>query len=219
MAEMDLIPAAYRQKLRIAELLRNFVLICAGVIVLIAAAKVGLGLLIQRAGPVRAQHLQLEATSRSQRERITALTAQRAKAELQERILASLRGDSDIVPLFVAIDKAITRSVWFLEMKFTREGALVKVKPEAVNTGYFIVVPKGAKDANPQAEEQAWRTEKHVEIKGIAADHTALAEFMRALDSQPGIDSVSLLNTGTRSYTTRQVVDFSIAATLSRDMK
>jgi Tfp pilus assembly protein PilN len=216
---MDLIPAAYRQRLRFDKLLRRFLLACVAVMVLIAAARAALGFLIEQEGPVHAQYLKLEATSRSQRERISALTAQKAKVELQGRILASLRGESDINPLFMAIDKAITRSVWFHEMKFARDGQLVSVKPEAVNTGYFIVVPKDPKAANPQAGDQAWRTEKHMEIRGIAADHTALTEFMKTLDSQPGLNGVRLLNTGTRSYTAMQVVEFSIAATLARDMK
>lgn len=216
---MDLIPAAYREKLRRKRQWRRFALVCAAVLGIAAAARAGIELLTQRAGPVYQRYLQLDAEAQQRRTAISTLQARVESAELRRRMLASLRGESDIAPLFKALDNAYHPSVWLLEMTFQREGALEVLKPGAVNTGYFIVVPKEAAASGAPGTDQAWRTRKHLEIRGLAADHGALTSFMKLLDGQPGFESVRLLQTGTRNYTTTQVVEFSLAATLQPEAK
>jgi hypothetical protein len=41
-------------------------------------------------------------------------------------------------------------------------------------------------------------------------NHSVLAEFMRKLGAEPNVADLRLIDTGTRSYTTMQVIDFNL---------
>jgi hypothetical protein len=110
-----------------------------------------------------------------------------------------------------AIDSAYAEGVWFDNLRFMRRssaGTLDNV-PAAVNTG-IIVVPEGAE--TPQSLE----INHGAEIIGHAVSHSMLAEFMRNLGGEPSVADLRLIDTGTRNYTSVQVVDFNLALQLSQ---
>ena len=80
--------------------------------------------------------------------------------------------------------------------------------PGSVNTG-IIVVPANAE--TPQSLE----VDHGAEIVGHAVNHSMLAEFMRKLGTQASVADLRLIDTGTRNYTTMQVVDFNLALQVS----
>jgi Tfp pilus assembly protein PilN len=153
---------------------------------------------------------QLEATAAQQRTEIDTLRVSKAQAEKQWQILQGLRGNPVTEALFKAVDLALPEGVWFQDFKFLREGQFVEMKPETKPSGYFIIVPKDAK--NPQAGEQAWRVQRHVEVHGQAVDQTALTQFIERLQTQNGISNVRLLNTTMREYGNKQAIEFNLIA-------
>jgi hypothetical protein len=59
--------------------------------------------------------------------------------------------------------------------------------------------------------ENASRTEQRAAVTGHALNHATLAEFMRKLETQPGIAELTLLDTSTRRYPHAVVIDFKLA--------
>jgi hypothetical protein len=207
MSEMDLVPRDYKQYLRVRGWLRKFLLVYA---VLIAASAGGRVALSLGTGSENARIGQLRASKRvtlNQLALIQNLQARQSKAEKRLEILAGLRGGPAAERMFVTIDRALGGDVWFHTWNFRRAGEIVEVKPQAVETGYFIVIPKNQK----QDQDKAWRLDTHMEIKGQARTHSALANFVKRLIEQPEIEDVRVLNTTLRQYTRAKVVDFDLA--------
>jgi hypothetical protein len=59
--------------------------------------------------------------------------------------------------------------------------------------------------------EKAPRTEQHAGVTGHAMNHATLADFMRRLETQPGVAQVTLLDTSARRYPTAVVIDFKLS--------
>lgn len=210
MADIDLIPLAYRETQRTKRWVKLFLMACLLIVLLALGARVILGRFTSDAEAPLAQLQQREAIATQQRAEIDLLRANKAQAEKQWQILQGLRGSPITEPLFKAIDASLPEGVWFQDFKFLREGQFVEVKPETKTSGYFIIVPKDIK--NPQAGEQAWRVQRHAEIHGQAVDQTALTQFIEKLQTQPGVGNVRLLNTSLREYGSKQAIEFNVVA-------
>jgi Tfp pilus assembly protein PilN len=212
MADIDLIPQAYRDSLRTRRTLRNYLLVCVLLLGVVAALRGTLYYFSDTLQPEIARLKTKEALSVQQLAQLDQLRATKQKAETQWQILQGLRGKPIIDQLFGAVDKALPGSLWFDDLKYMREGQFVDVKPETKNVGYFIVIPKDEK--NPAAGEQAWRVARHVEIHGQAADHKTLTGFIGNLSIQPGISNVKLMNTMPHEYGANQTTEFTVVATI-----
>ena len=207
MAEIDLIPSDYRHYLRMRSWLVTFAVVFGLVLVAVAGARF---VVAQRVGAETARIDELRATKQvtlNQLSLIQELHGRKGKAEERLQILGGLRGGPAAEKIFWTIDRALAGDIWFRSWSFRRAGELVEVEPQAVETGYFIIVPK---EAN-QSQDKAWRLQTHMEIKGQARDHTALAGFVKRLLLEPGIDDVRVINTSLRRYTTTELVDFELA--------
>jgi Tfp pilus assembly protein PilN len=207
MSEMNLIPSDYQQQLQVRGWVRKSLLVYAVLIAVIVGGKVTLSLGISgenaRIGTLRAS----KRVTLNQLAFIQNLHARKAEAEKRLEILAGLRGGPAAEEMFVTMDRALDRDVWFHTWSFRRAGEIVEVEPQTVGTGYFIVIPKSQK----QDQDKAWRLQTHMEIKGQARNHSALANFVKRLVGQPEIEDVRVLNTTLRRYTRSQVVDFDLA--------
>jgi 16S rRNA G527 N7-methylase RsmG len=53
-----------------------------------------------------------------------------------------------------------------------------------------------------------------MEIRAQAADHSALASFVRELVEQPEVEDVKVVNTRVHRYTSAQVVSFELAVVI-----
>lgn len=206
MAELDLIPTDYRELLRLrAWLLRIGVLAALGLMLLLVsrgALALGIRGEEREVARLRAEEA-LAIDRRGKLERLSA-TGERLQGRLD--LLSSLRGGVAARDMFVAVDRALDGRTWLLDWRFRRAGEWVDKPDEAVSTGYFLVVPQSG-----EQEERAWRLETHMEMKGQAFDHSALARFTRSLLEQPEVEDVRVLNTRMRSYTESDVVDFELA--------
>ncbi len=205
--DIDLIPADYRACLRSREWLRR---------IGFAYLALGLGLGLARAGVAWETHgrsrenARMEAVAAAAQERrahLEGLRQRRSELEKQLALLEGLRGGVEARRMLQAVDRALDENVWFVDWKFRRAGALVDREPNAVATGYFLVVPAGKKEEGPKA----WRMDTHMEIRARAVDHSSLANFVSRLVAQPEVESVRVLNTRVRPYLEAQAVEFELA--------
>ncbi len=207
MSDFDLIPTAYRQRLRVRSAVRAM-----GIAGVILVALVGIGRIgVNRMVDGREQKVERLRVARvevfDRKAQLEAFQEEKAELLRRQAILSGLRGGVEARRMFLVVDRALDGNVWFLSWTFRRAGELVDHEPEAVNAGYFIVVPSRTKNE----PEKAWRLEAHMEIHARALDHAALAEFVRRLVEQPEVRDVRVLRTRVHEYTAREIVDFELA--------
>ena len=206
MASMNLIPDDYRQGIGLRRMVRNFIAACIVVLCGIGAAKALFTYLIWRENVQVVRLEQQEQASQQTKNKTEEFRQQKQVTEQQLAALDELRGNDRVTLFLHAIDNAYSEGVWFDSLRFMRRsstGTLNNV-PGATNAG-IIVVPNGAE--TPQSLE----IEHGAEIIGHAINHSILAEFMRKLGTEPSVADLRLIDTGTRNYTTMQVVDFNLA--------
>ncbi len=208
MSEIDLIPADYRLQLRLKRHGTRFLVFFGCLVLVIAGSQWGLSRSLEAERAAIQQLKTGEMDLLQQKTRLEELRSEKADLTNRLQVLKALRGGPPAERIFVQIDRAIGREVWFTELKFIREGQVQEVEPQSGTPGYFVIV---SKDRNRDRSE-SWQTKTRIEIRGQALTHSALAEFVRRLQVQPGIADVYLLNTGSRSYTTSQVIDYQLAA-------
>jgi cell division protein FtsB len=205
MGNMDLIPEDYRQNLGMRRMLHNFIAACMMVVLVVGLAKALIAYLTWRENVQVVRLEQQEQVSQQTKSKTEEYRQQKQVTEQQLAALHELRG-SDRVTIFLhAIDHAYSEGVWFDNLRFMRlnsTGTLANL-PGAANAG-IIVVPNDAE--TPQSLE----INHSAEIIGHAMNHSVLAEFMRKLGAEPNVADLRLIDTGTRSYTTMQVIDFNL---------
>jgi len=206
MSEIDLIPAAYRARSRVAKLLRG-----AGVATLVVSLGVLAGTLMLKMQADQLEQdlerLQAEkAISTQQRAELETLNARKTELVQQLDLLAGLRGGAAAKQMFITIDRAAKPGrVWFTDWRFRRAGTKTDADPETVETGYFIVVKPGQ-----PTKKEAWMIETAMNINGEAMDHAALSDFVSSLVDQPEIQSVRVVSTETIKLLDRPLVRFSL---------
>ncbi len=210
MSDIDLIPGHYRRVQRLRRTLRKLAGAAAVLVVLVSGAKVGLVQGIQKKERELTRLKNVRSGLLSQMVRVKELEAKRARIDQQLSILSELRGGISAKQTLLAVDRALNAQVWFSSWTFYRAGQLVEEASTARNTGYFIVVPPESSDET----ETTWQLDTHMEIRGQAASHSALARFVRELVEQPEVEDVRIVNTRVRGSTGAQVASFELAVVL-----
>jgi cell division protein FtsB len=207
MSEIDLIPPRYRRR----KAVWRWALRGAAVYGFVALALIGARGALSRS--VQTEQSQLEqiqlerAQAESERARLDRLEAERTRLTQQLALLEGLRGGPAAKQIFTAVDSALDEQIWFRRWKFQRAGEVVENREKAGEAGYFTVLPRQA-EGEP---ERAWRVATHMEISGEAADHSALARFVRRLGERGEIESARILNTRAQQLGGAEFVEFELA--------
>jgi len=212
-ADVDLIPAEY-VKLQLTRRLTRRLLIASVSVALIVGAMfltLKLAASFERSNIARLDK-EKQVSSRTKAEadgyRQRKLLAEKQLAELDE-----LLGGDRLRLLLQAIDAAHNDSVWLDELRLLRRdpaAAVAIASPTGAAASALIVPPAQAVPGPGVAAAPPAGREQRVELIGHATNHTRVAEFMRALSSQPGIAEVRLLDTGLGSYNNTPVIDLTL---------
>ena len=210
---MDLIPASYRLYVTQVRICRKWgmafgllTVICLLIIVLFKNMN---STYVEEIAFLEKQ----KAISSHQRGILEGLQADYEQLSEKQNILLKLRGGVSANEMFVYFDMALdAKKVWFTSWEFSRAGGKTTEKPNAVNTGYFIVLPAGA---DSETEQQTWKIQTHMAIAGQAVDHEALSDFVRNLIKQKQIHDVRVLNTQRTKTAGHTVVDFNIVVVVN----
>lgn len=216
MAELDLIPDDYRNRLKQRAELRQFAVLFAILNIVVLASAGAFGQLSKQAS-VRIQELKSQsAITEQQQLRLETLSAQQKEYEQRWSLLRGLRAGAAVEDIFRIIDRAIVNDdIWFENWSFRRAGVVVDGEARGVETGYFVVVPA---DGQP-TETPEWQVETHMVLEGRALDHQALSTFVRALFEQPDIKDVSVQRTSQTNYANGRVVSFDLNIILNSDIE
>ncbi len=214
MHELDLIPDSYRQRLRVQKWLNIFIVSFITIIFIIAGLHVTVNSKLADLQS-KVQLLQKDKQlNLQQQQQFKLLQEQEKSLTARLKMINSLRGGPPVKQIFLAIDRVITPKIWFTKWQFFRANTVVPVNPEAVQTGYFIVIPD---ELNP-GPQQAWKMESHMEISGQALSYSILANFVKNLVQQPEIADVKLIKTNLRNHLDDQVVEFKMAVLVNNQV-
>ena len=212
MHEIDLFPDELRKKLLFLRWFKR----TGYSIVLLSIVLVGAFFLLNRVNEKIDQEIQLFQTQReitnANRKQLEQLNQQKKDLLQEQNLLTGLRSGASAEQMFVTIDRALPGpEVWITSWKFRRAGTPVKDTTETVNTGYFIVIPKGSK--NPK--EEIWKIETNMKLQGQAMDHVAMSKFVLNLTQQAEIENVRIMSTRLTRVNRVKVVDFSLDIVVS----
>jgi Tfp pilus assembly protein PilN len=207
MSEIDLVPVRYHRRRSLQRAATRLLLVCAVLLVAMASVR---ALLLHRIAVYdqEIEEIQEERAQVEQQERrIEGLTSERDMLAQRLAVLDGLRGGIEAKQLFRVIDDSLDSAVWFRRWSFRRAGEIVDEERQAVETGYFIVLPREA----PDQPRRTWQFHTHMEITAEAEDHSALAGFVRRLSQQSEIESARILNTKARKSAEAGGVEFDLA--------
>ncbi|MBT8103451.1 MAG: PilN domain-containing protein [Gammaproteobacteria bacterium] len=216
MADLDLIPQDYRNKLNQRAVIRQYLIVFAIVNVLVLASG-GLFAQLTQKATTRIQELTTEnAITEQQQTQLEQLATQQSEFEQRWSLLRGLRAGAAVEDIFRIIDRALTNDdLWFVNWSFRRAGVVVDGETRGIETGYFLIVPANERsDETPQ-----WQVETHMTLEGRALDHQALSTFVRSLFEQPDIKDVSVQKTSLTNYASGRVVSFDLTIVLNSDIE
>ncbi|MDH5631900.1 MAG: PilN domain-containing protein [Gammaproteobacteria bacterium] len=214
MASIDLIPVEYRQRLDRIKWLRLLGMSVSILALVEFAAHAGISYQISGLKRDIKDLQRKQAITAQQRTELNDLQQKRDDYQQQLDLLKGLRGGTEAAHMLVSVDKALQgNDVWFDQWEFQRSGEAVKENEKAVNTGYFVVIPKQGN----QASQEGWLINSHMTIRGQARDHAALSEFVRRLIDQQAISEVRIVRTEQRKFRSMAVVDFDLAVVVGQD--
>jgi len=208
MSELDLIPADYAREQRLRRRLRWAMAVFASLACLVVLTRSVLGVLV---ADEREQVSRLQAKKllwQQSKAKTEEYTSQVVATEKQLTALDELRGRDHLRLFLEALDAAYVEKVWFDEIKYYRRETLPRLGEGSA---------AGARTANAAGAQKsavapaAQRMEQRAGMTGHAMNHVTLAEFMRKLETQPGLAEVSLLDTSPRQYLHALVIDFKLA--------
>lgn len=216
MHELDLIPASYKERLKIKRWCRQFGFAFTCALVILFSLK----LTIARKTSALTSKIEVlqkdKQTNIEHQQKYNELVTNEAKLSKELEILNGLRGGPSAKQVLLAVDRVMQDDVWFTKWSYNRAGEITPVQPATVQTGYFIVLPQ---EANGSPNQQAWKLNTHMEINGQALSHSSLSGFIRNLIKQPEIEDVKVVNTSLRSYISSQVIEFNLVVVINNQFK
>lgn len=216
MHELDLIPASYRERLKIKRWCHQFVLVLAGLLIVMFSLKFAI---INKTTALNSRITVLQKDKQAsieQQQKYNELVSQEVKLKSQLEVLNGLRGGPSAQQILLAVDRVMQSDIWFAQWSFIRAGEITQVQPSTVQSGYFIILPP---ETSTSPNQQSWKLDTHMEISGQALDHSSLYGFISNLIKQPEIDDVKVVNTSLRSYTSSQVVEFKLVVIINNRFK
>ena len=201
--DIDLIPTDYRARLWRLRWLKG----CGTVLGGIATATViiyGALSVLEQVASSQLDTLQQRRDITSQQQTfIQQLSGEKEELERQWTLLNDLKRGTDAEGIFRALDRAfIDDSIWFDEWEFNRRGVPVT---NDTRQQHGVLIP------SPGSSNQMRLIETHMNIRGEALDHVALADFVRRLLAQPEIADVKVRRTSRRQVRQARIIAFDLA--------
>lgn len=199
MADIELIPRDYLALRRLRRWLQRFGVGLAVLLLLAGGTRAWLG---WRLGSERPQVEALRQSALAAGERLTRLTALRARklgADAHLAALQEMRDPAGWDRIVHAIDAAYQPPVWLEGLTYARDVEFASPASAAA-----------AAPAAPAASAGRPVLSRRFDLQGHALAHAAVTDFMRALGGQPGIEGLRLGETRLRREAGGDVVDFQL---------
>jgi hypothetical protein len=213
MAEIDLIPSDYRNRVVIFDWLRRLIVALVVFMLLGVVIYVVLEVANKRLGEDVESLQNRQKSIAMDRDALREISEKRDHFQRQWEMLKNLRDSKAAEKMFVIVDRAISAGdVWFLSWEFQRSDTFVEFLPDSPGEDYFVVL-SGNKD---DGTGEALQINTHMTIKGQASDHSALSKFVRRLYEQPEVKDVRILNTSLMNAA--KVVNFDMIVTVNSEL-
>ncbi|MEE8041703.1 MAG: hypothetical protein V3T15_02780 [Pseudomonadales bacterium] len=202
--DIDLIPTDYRARLWRLRWLKGCGTVIGGIVTATVISYAALSVLEQVASSQLDTLQQRRDITSQQQTFIQQLSREKEELERQWTLLNDLKRGTDAEGIFRALDRAfIDDSIWFDEWEFNRRGVPVT---NDTRQQHGVLIPSPGSKSN-----QMRLIETHMNIRGEALDHVALADFVRRLLAQPEIADVKVRRTSRRQVRQARIIAFDLA--------
>jgi len=203
MADIDMIPRSYRDRVRVRATAR----VTAAALVLVVLAGAGASALLRWQTATTEKTLALRAqraaAAQGDAARDAAQRQQQERLAQADSVLHALRRDGEFAALVRGLDAALSDGVWLTGLHVGRDAQQLGAGTAAASDDLVITAPAGA---------QTWRLASTLQLDGQAASLEAVSAFLAALQGQPGIRDLVL--DGSTLDDATGVVTFRASATL-----
>ena len=207
--EIDLAPTDYRQALFLQRAIKRFVLLFVCILAVIGGGRLWLNHLLKIEKSMIARLEAGESVVIGQKKIFDELHIEKKELKKRLAVLDVLRSGPQAVRLFEVVDRSLNPGIWFTDWKFVREAKKKKKKHSAhIQTGYFVMATL---DEAVSEEEEQWRKSMHMDIKGQALNHAAMADFVKKFLAQPEVEDVKVLSTSSSGHSGAEIVGFDLA--------
>ncbi len=214
MAEVDLIPAAFRKRLLFSQYLKQSGIVLGVLTVVLMGTFFWLHTQTIKVDQQLKQLQSQKAISTRQRSELENLNQRKKALKQQLDLLAGLRSGVTAEQILVTMDRALAGgNVWFTNWSFRRAGTPMKETTKEVHTGYFVVITD-----NESRKQETWKIETQMSVDGGALDHAALSRFVSRLIQQSEIQSVRVVRTEQVVQNQNKLVKFSLQVIVSTGM-
>lgn len=213
MAEIDLVPTDYRNRVMIygwgRRLFVSFTMFTLFSVVIYVVLEVGNRRLVEN---VALENIRQQSVMQG-RDALREISEKRDLYQHQWELLRYLRNGTAAARMFVIIDRAIpSGEIWFLNWDYKNSGAIAKIQPESAGNSYLIPLT----NSRGQDAGEVWEINTRMTIKGQASDHSAVSRFVRRLYEQPEVNDVRILNISRQI--SAGVVNFDMVVTVSSEL-
>lgn len=209
-AELDLVPPAYRQELLVRYWLKLF---CLTYVILIVGFGGARYFLYVQTAEIEKQVSRFELSRKETNRKqfvLNELEQERTDLENQAQIKERLQGGVPAQQMFLIMERSLDKSTWFKRWVYQRAEQLSGIDMEPASKQFSLSVPTG----NNKSRSQAGNLTAHMEISGQAISHTKLAILVHNLATQPEIEDVKVVKTSQGKSRSTEVLDFSLAIRL-----
>jgi len=206
MADIDMIPRSYRDRVRVRAMLRA----TGAALAVVVVAGAGIcGLLRWRTAAIEhelAKRDAVLASAQGDAARAAGLREQRDRLEQADAVLRALRRDGELAALAQALDTALSDRVWLSDLHVGRDVQQQAAGTAAASGDLVIATPAGT---------QTWRLASTLQLAGQATSLEAVTAFLAQLQHQPGITDLALADSSFDAAT--GVATFHASATLKTE--
>jgi hypothetical protein len=213
MPEFDLVPRDYRLRQMLRSRLRTGAIVLVCLIAVSGGAHLGLNYVSEgMKAEIDILKKNRSITARQIRQ-LRGLTDNRDTLQSQLSFLTGLRGGAEAPLMFVVVGRAmVEEEVWFESWEFKRAGFEVP-RDERRSNGYFVTMPA----VGGEKEQNLWKIETHMDVRGKAVDHAALSRFVARLFHQPEISDVRIKHSQLGSD--GRFIEFSLVMTVDNSAR
>lgn len=205
MAEFDLIPDSYRERIKTRRWCQWFI----GFLIVLILIVFGLKTILDRQNRQDTKYIntlqQKQKTSQKQQQTYNNLLVQEKQLRQKITLFNALQGAVPLSEILLDIDQAISDGIWFLDWSFYRNRQLL-AHPDNKANNLFEISPIFSISAKPLA----LKTDTFFIMKGQVKQLSTLTDFVKNLSEKNKFKTVLLEQTQLRQFISYSVVEFDL---------
>lgn len=209
MADIDLIPADYRERISSQRSIKLSLAIAGTTLLIAGTVILGLITMQKKALHTTASLTTQYAVAEQKQTQLISLDEQLSDLQEQVETLRGLRGGGRVTELFSALDNALDKTdIRLLDWDLYRNAKTATSRDKVEAHTFSWELPSRYRDT----QTEFWHVDIQIVIRGHARNYASVADFVNNMLAQPEFETVEIIRTSLTEIDGRNYVEFSINA-------